>query len=321
MLIRGKGTSPDYNLAAESASWNDQLAITYLDALDYGGYTVVKVSHNGSVYSFPLPVPVNSANRLPQAGWKVGGFPVSPTTDHSDDMDLPIASIMGPLLLSGDGLTAFEEFRGFIALGQHIRLNPHEQDVFFTSEFLEYGQGVGYALNLPVRLHRLTPDQIGPGGFVNFNYQDVNGESIPGLVGQKAVRLVNALYHPASFGHVLNPSGSISTQFFLPPAGYGVTEIFPLRVMEMSPPDNSQFLPNSPWDELKLMQTLAHEFGHNVGLGHFEVFNACPVPTPTVMVDGYFQATFSNSQTYLCPWLNIPNDYRLVELQTYRLRY
>ena len=71
----------------------------------------------------------------------------------------------------GDGISLFEEYRGFHVKGFHRRLNPLEKDVLIYSElsssdgimftFVDDGD-IGHAGNLPeINLHEINIDEAG----------------------------------------------------------------------------------------------------------------------------------------------------------------
>jgi hypothetical protein len=72
-------------------------------------------------------------------------------------------------------------------------------------------------------------------------------------------------------------------------------------------------------DHEKLMQGIAHEIGHGVGLDDVETGGVCPAPDWTVMVTHYFHQS-NGADAYACAWQNIPHVFRPVELQMFLLR-
>lgn len=102
-------------------------------------------------------------------------------------------------------------------------------------------------------------------------------------------------------------------------SAYGNTLVYTETIFDFSPPTNSRSVQNEVHDLAKLHQTLAHEIGHNLGLDErpFPSGAACPPGADTVMMVGYFSKTTNVSD---CRWTHIPNDYRPVEKQTFRLR-
>ncbi len=62
---------------------------------------------------------------------------------------------------SGDGLTVFEEYRGFKLGGGHMRLNPEKKDVFVFSA-LE-SRSIGSANGLGLYVHSILADECIPG--------------------------------------------------------------------------------------------------------------------------------------------------------------
>jgi hypothetical protein len=119
-----------------------------------------------------LPIDTKNSNGLPDAGWwfvnrasPIEYLHVADTnlSKASDDevADPPGAPLPDPLTgapkaqgISGDGLTAFEEFRGFFVEGQHTRTNPHRKDLFvrIDNQLLDYDN---IFLSLPITFHYL----------------------------------------------------------------------------------------------------------------------------------------------------------------------
>jgi hypothetical protein len=122
----------------------DYTARVTLDCWDYGGFTLTRATHAGAVANLHIPLDDNG-NWIADGGWKVGSLAVADTGGlSSEDSDLtPVGDG-----LSGDGLTRFEEYRGFMVQGVHTRTDPSVKDVFAFSEFLTLG--LGFAWTLPV---------------------------------------------------------------------------------------------------------------------------------------------------------------------------
>jgi hypothetical protein len=122
------------------------------------------------------------------------------STAQSCDTDSIPAVSGNPLNrgLLGDGLTNFEELRGFLVRGEHRRAHPDHKDLFLSSELTT---GIYYAYPAsPTATHRIWGDTHPQGPehesatrVVNWKYQNSGaGGQIPGRRPQRAMRIVNA---------------------------------------------------------------------------------------------------------------------------------
>lgn len=91
----------------------------------------------------------------------------------------------------GDGLTAFEEYRGFEINGGHKRTSPLEKDVFIHLHKNLSGTGIGWAINLPqdtnntFKLHHaLKADEM-----INIHTRTINSRACKPFfrMNQKAI--------------------------------------------------------------------------------------------------------------------------------------
>lgn len=210
----GTETAPDFRLpqalngAVVVPIGNDLMARTELYCEDYGGFTVVEVTRDVDLAKMRLPKDSNPVDGLPDVGWTV--FPplvgpaqkvqVSGRTSGSDD-DGP--SGVGPSVdpegrgLLGDGITTYEEYRGFLTFGRHVRTHPDTKDVFIAGDDEPGGFGVGYAANLPLAVHHICDPGVAFGcgereysdlRVVNFNRANETGEPIGGT-DQRGIQL------------------------------------------------------------------------------------------------------------------------------------
>jgi hypothetical protein len=295
--------APDFRLGLLSASFGtDKTARVPLNCWDYGGFTLAHASH-GSVAQAQLHIPLDANNDwIADAGWRAGNTLVADSGDDVDDVDF----IVVQTTQQGDGLTRFEEYRGFVVKGQHMRTDPGIADLFITSNLPE---GLGFAVNLPINVWEVWSGEIATDRAINFNYTNTGtGGNIPGhyinpltnVPNQKALQVIDAGFninlgvmgetHPIKLGGPRTPSNVLAL------------EVFTQTVMWASPPTNDTTTVDAV-DTEKLQQTIAHEVGHGVNFDHFD--SSCPATVFTIMVTHYFdQTTVMN-----CPWLNIPHQY------------
>jgi hypothetical protein len=301
-------TAPDYELQQATASFGtDGTARVNLFCWDYGGFTTVTATHEAVVASLNLPIV--GSNWISDAGWQVGTDHIADTTSNDDDTD---AGPPGNLNL-GDGLTAFEEYRGFFIGGQHVRLDPAKQDLFIQSSLPE---SVGYAPALLIKIHNVLATEINDIHDINFRSGNSGaGGAIPGHYAQKALLIIDgglSTDQTAGGTFPIRPGRVV-------PSNVWQIKIYTLTIRLISPPNNNTTDIDLPYDDRKTRQTIAHETGHGVTLGDVDANYACPPPAWTVMLSRYF--TSSNGQDqWACAWNNIPNVYTNNELTLFALR-
>jgi len=177
---------------------------------DYAAGGTLKVTipdRRGSrTVSVSIPTDVNR-NRLPDIGWRFVNrvspieylhVPESGLTASSDGesmipkgQPLPAGGTGQPkqLGISGDGLVAFEEYRGFFVDGLHTRTNPHRKDLFVDIDrnLRKYDN---IFLSLALTFHYIESDEsradgLGLHPWINFN----RSPSIEGSSDQYALRI------------------------------------------------------------------------------------------------------------------------------------
>jgi hypothetical protein len=265
----------------------DNTAWTWLQCLDYGGFTTVSVERSTDTADMAVPKD-DDHNWISDAGWYAAGVhiddPGAPSTVDTDGT--PAATVYPTRTwgLVGDGLTAYEEYRGFMIDGAHTRMNPQKKDVFTTYDPV---WRVGYAGNLRQHgfaLHEIKGAVYGFGvmehddaGVVNWSrWNDGAGGPIPGTDGtftpQKALRItiVNQ-YIPGYFGFTkpLEVDPKV-------PLDVSDIEIWVASTMALAHPQDYQLIlgPNAPGPytteqaENEVRRTFAHEIGHGIAICH-----------------------------------------------------
>ena len=153
-----------------------------LTSYDYGAYGKLKITvqlQDGSppfdahlegkpdVTEVAIPLD-NNGNHIADAWEK--SFYLSNTSETADDDSDPQGDGT-----PGDGLSLYEEYRGFMVKGQHIRTRPDEKDIFICDQN-GLGTGLFYLSGLTIHLVDLTEfdtevDSETPNEFViNFNH-------------------------------------------------------------------------------------------------------------------------------------------------------
>ena len=271
----GESTAPDFSLPTPAAPFGaDHTARTALYCRDYGGFTTVSVK-DGQATTPGLRLPQSSTgNWLPDAGWTLianetpygvvtGTANLNRDEDSDDDpADLPLSD--GAVI--GDGLVAFEEYRGFLVRGEHRRTNPYRKDLFIDSDLAE---NVGDAFSLPLVLHWVRPTDIStePSSRreVDTNYVNYEAGGQFGRIGQQAL-----IVRESTIGGVVGVLGLTYCPEELRPCSpnmllAGDIRIFTNRIREESPlsadPDVGEGRDSEGTDNV-----LGHEVGHGVGI-------------------------------------------------------
>lgn len=256
-----------------------------------------------------LPVDQADSNWLPDAGWRAGsgasisGFGLA----SSDDETGPTGNSF-----TGDGLTAFEEYRGFAASGQHVRLNPQEKDLFIRSELPE---GLGYAANLPLRVWGIVSGETNLTRDINANYTNNGfGGDIPAHFNQRALVVSDGGHSGTG---VLGLT-TTSTNAPAPPSMVTAPILVYTQTIRLTSPTTNDLTTPDAVDPPKTSQTIGHEVGHGITINHVDAAQACPVPAPvfSVMLTNYF----SQTATMTCAWSNIPTGYSAADVSAIRLR-
>jgi hypothetical protein len=280
-----------------------------LDVYDYGGFTtVVATPVGGSRPPAELRLPRDDNNNLlPDVGWYADGEYVPEPTSATEDSDAqpavsPLAS--RPWGEIGDGLSAYEEYRGFIVEGVHRRTDPRRKDLFVTFD-LEWR--VGFASNLrredDVGLRVLEirgsssdhpqplweHDESGLIAFRSHNESPTGDVPAAGAIPQRAVRLFvdrmswNPSF-PGDFGGVTTsvPAGELVPPGIAVPSDVEVVTIRVLHGLNLAGEDtwmlygvSRQYTEAEARNEVN--RSFGHEVGHTIAICHLD---ACPPGDP-----------------------------------------
>jgi hypothetical protein len=335
----GTDTTPDYQLSAGSAPFVGNTAQVDMWVKDYGGVT--RINANAGSYNAAVHVPLDvNQDGIADVGWKVGpGVQVNASAASDDKDDTPTGKA------KGDGLTAFEEYRGFIARGQHIRTDPAVHDLFVNSDLSE---GYGYASNLCnqplacLAVHKIEASEFQETGvfgarLINGNNQDTAGlVSVAGHYDQNALLIQEKPYRETVGNRDVSEIVGLtrvcldsSCTVFGPRAVAYPIEIYTENIRALSPPNKGEQykLLEDPPDVSKIMQTIAHEIGHALYIKDWCFRDPskpelrCPAGAepafpggrqPTVMITGYFGDD--------ADWQRIPISYDNDDRKQMRLR-
>jgi hypothetical protein len=320
--LRPQGNSaPDFVLLSTSSPIDPVTKIGWvsLQCWDYGGFATITASQAGASASMRLPMDGNH-NWLPDSGWKSSGDAVSDGGSMFSDTET------GPSgnLNVGDGFVDFEEYRGFVAVGQHVRLNPATKDLFVVSLL---PQGVGFTDNLLINVIPAQANEFSQDGnrVINYRWDNYNQSAESDVyypyVGahyvQRAAYIIPDTEDPFSqdFGQTYSTKLEPYTLIDVTAA----SRIFVWRIAEYSPDHNDHVNLSDPFDYETIQSTIAHEAGHQVGLDDLPDAT-CPLPPLhwTVMIDGYYRSPTTDLTS--CPWNAIPHEYQPSELSSTFLR-
>ena len=307
--------------SATSVSFGgDNTARLSLAIWDYGGFGIVVASH-GSLAEFMRLPKSDDGDWIPDVGWRVFEFGQErdPVTDSVNLDGEDTDSSVNPNT-AGDGLSRFEEFRGFFVYGDHQRTDPAHQDVFAYTDFGV--EGIGDADTLPLRWHLINATEHSSKKIAPFfrNANAASGGDIPGhFVGtlfdgvtnreQQIISIAKndllpwPMAPPYFVGLTDSDTDGQGNAVLGPPWTIGSgAAVFTRRIRAISPTHSDDTISDDV-DTQKTRQTIAHEIGHNLAMD--DVPQSCPPVATTVMVDSYF----SPSLVIDCAWGAIPHQY------------
>lgn len=327
----GNQTTPDFQLGASQVSVSgDNTARVTLICDDYGGFTTSTATDGVVAPGFRLPEDGANNNWLPSVGWYIptAGSPAPDQGAAADDVDSAPTGNGDP----GDGLSAFEEFRGFMVLGTHIRTHPANKDLFVHSQFVV--EGLGDAWDLPVSLHQIGAEELDGFRRIAPNYTNSGaGGNIPGHFwgtlanSQQSEQLAVIVFKDVTTDSLPSSNTAVGTTnsqlvngvaTLGPPWTVGAlgSTVYTLRIRKISPDDNNA-TDIDPHDQDKTHQTIAHEIGHNVALDDVNWGLQCPPYANTVMAVSYFTQTTNLND---CAWTHIPHGFQASDLVLLKVR-
>jgi hypothetical protein len=266
--------SIDDDQTVKIASQNGSTGKAYIASYDGGAYSNLvgeAVLENGMrlkghllTPSGPIDVPIPKRS----AGSKIGDAWLQATGNHGD-MDDDERSMRNPF--KGDGLTAYEEYRGVVADGQFKRLDPNEKDLgvmISKTDLPDLAPGITRFTNateINTILFRDDGSEIGPDRPLNNNHRTAHDYdqfvlqiSNASLTNDGSVwgRAVNGPGLPKNVTEVLIDIGAVRAYFVRNPT-------------------------RLPTERDQIAQTTAHEIGHGVSVPHHGNISALPILTAT----------------------------------------
>lgn len=294
------------------ARWNNQPPANikiYIDVYD-GAATAdfsAQLYGNTTAYAFPIPADSNPQNDVADSFDAL--YTNVARNGNGDNETGP-----GSNANNGDGLTYWEEYRGFRIKGTWTALNPTIKDIFAYSDFdgTSYWESrsnltvnaIGYATNLPAttfkvhvinedetqarkinyrsvedvtRRHRVLADVFG-----TKNRMDQYAISIEEFTAETTIPRTEAwvrsnLNHPT--GRIMGVAESRSFLYNSPnaPAGVKPAIIFPVFVSQLPSTDRSAAVKSA----------IGHEFGHSVFLSHPSFNSPTDIMSTTLTASQY----------------------------------
>ncbi|TAK18107.1 MAG: hypothetical protein EPO35_01680 [Acidobacteria bacterium] len=230
-------TADGYTIETTASATSASVSIT---ALDYGAWGRLKAEVNvdGEWYDCLAPdgattvtLPLDAdGNHIWDTWEKNSGIAGRPANE--DVEDVPVGGS------KGDGLSNFEEYRGFMVQGDWVTTDPKTKELFI---FDETTLGLGLTYKTGLMLYQIEQSEMSRARVVNFN----RGRSTLGP--QKALHLKEAELDPGTLG-ITNPRVGTPNQ---------VSEIL-LDFWQLM----AESAPNA------IESTVAHEIGHGLSIDH-----------------------------------------------------
>jgi len=208
-----------------------------------------------------IPLDIDE-NHIPDFGWISinGAVPDLPEINLDED-DTPEGN-----KTRGDGLSVYEEYRGFVVLTgkykSHVRTSPAKKDIFiFNRDHLDISL---FKTVTGLEVHEVAEENILPDAYqmkareINFNCND---GSLTHLVGQRGLRLIDAEDNPGLLG-IACPSKECP----LPGTTATPNWIYEIRIFTKAINRGVKARGYDP--KLKLAQVVAHELCHGINICH-----------------------------------------------------
>jgi len=155
---------------------------------------------------------------------------------------------------AGDGLSRFDEYRGFMLEGFHYRATTTRKNLFIYSDLPD---GISYAYNLPTTERRIWAGEMDANRYINPNRR--HGD------GQRALKVLEKAWNPVYFGYMFVIEGLDEEP--QTPNGVDRIEVYTERIRWYGPPTEDL----ETWDPKDVAMTkrvCAHECGHGVHIEH-----------------------------------------------------
>jgi hypothetical protein len=243
----------------KDAGRQDTLSVMALDAGAVGklrAYMIIdgvpyqaKVKDTGD-YFLSLPMDTNPQNLIADAAEQNDGAAFDSDVDNTPAENGE----------TGDGLTAYEEYRGFVvAGGSHVRTDSKRKTIFVRNRYGHYW--LAYRL-LGLEAYDIEEDQLPPAnaitkpGYINYFHEDYGGNTVH--TRDQYVVIMKQSFLPRVFG-----ADAYCTGLHPPAEGRQDVKILPEFMLRKSAARH----PEIPFDEY-LRRLIDHELGHRIGIDH-----------------------------------------------------
>jgi hypothetical protein len=311
----GTSQSVDFSMPSLLRGFVDDGGLTVrltLKCFDYGGRTELTATSGPSTATLEIPADADD-NWFPDGGWNTQFTHIADSgliANQDDDNTCPDLSNVSPQQpplaqgLIGDGLTNFEEYRGFVIMGTHRRTLPLCKDLFISSDL---STGIWHAFALPTVTWQVNSNgtEYNTARVINFNYTNTGlGGQIPGHFDQRALKVLKKMLHPSNdpniYGYIWPVTGG--TQCQLSPNEVDRIEVYEDALVATG-------WTGSNLDELRKIVT-GHEVGHGVHIFHRPDDSGCN--------DGTIVGDFDSIMQRL-PSIGIPTSYNNYDMGQIRL--
>jgi hypothetical protein len=174
---------------AKTKTKNHRQVAVVVTSFDYGGYGTIRATFEAAMDTARGNKPITgtckavivgtetdqlaeiprdaNGNKIADAATMHDTGP-SGTNAAIDDLDSSPVGADGP----GDLVSRYEEYRGFMVQGAHVRTDPAKKDVFYCDFSNIAHQDHWTEANLGAPIHKITRDQMDRQKVVNFNSKD-----------------------------------------------------------------------------------------------------------------------------------------------------
>lgn len=248
-IVTGDGQSA----ASKEGRKEEGITITSYDYGAYGKLKVVSILDDGSQVvahlkdkpdqTFLLIPRDDNSNHIADKWEKEMG--VEGMASDSDEDNKPPGDRR---CFEGDGLSLYEEYRGFMVKGQHTRTDPNRtdpnrKDLFIYSKVPHDSAGIDrFYIASGIKVHRVDDKELGSDRVINFN--------------------------SSKDTHVVDQHGLVMVETSLDEGIAGKSPIGPPKYVDKVQIKKDYLNNESPNRGDALMVTIAHELGHAVGIQH-----------------------------------------------------